>query len=361
LDAHVRNSFLYASDEQGGRARRTRIANTPEAFSNWRNELLRSGDGEVQPVRVVLESTTNSRALARLVERTWRDCASELSVQVLDARKLRIIADSVCKHDAVDARVLNELARSNLSLPTCYMPDDDEFALRELLRGRSDLVRIRTMLRNRVHAILHRRLLQTPACGLFTESGRRFLAACELDAVGRDLAERYLCLHDQLEQQIAQVQRTLQATSRAPRWRHSFALLSSMPGLGLVSGLTLLAELGDWRRFRARAAVANYAGLVPVMRSSNDKRYAGGITHRGPAQLRRVLTQSAWVAVRRVPAYQDLFERVAARRGKQVAIVGVARRMLEDAYTMLRKDESFRFVPVGTTARDPQVATSAAG
>ena len=66
-----------------------------------------------------------------------------------------------------------------------------------------------------------------------------------------------------------------------------------------------------------------------------------------------------------LPAYTELFERVARRRGRQVAIIAVARRMLEDAFTMLRKDEAFRFVPAttcaGTTACDPQVASSVAG
>ena len=67
---------------------------------------------------------------------------------MLHARKLRIIAESVNKCDRVDTNVLTELSRSNLKLPTCYMPDDEEFALREHLRARSDLVRIRTMLKN---------------------------------------------------------------------------------------------------------------------------------------------------------------------------------------------------------------------
>jgi transposase len=119
-----------------------------------------------------------------------------------------------------------------------------------------------------------------------------------------------------------------------------------MPGIGLITALTLLAELGDLKRFKSRAAVANYAGLVPVIRDSNSKHYSGGITHRGSAHLRHVLSEAAWVAVSRVPVYQALFERVAQRRGKQVAIVAVARRMLEDAVRILWKDEAFRFVPL---------------
>lgn len=346
MDVHVRNSFLHATDERGQRLGRARCSNSEAALAAFSGDVMRVVGGEVQPVRVVLESTTNSRAVQRLMQRIWEPLAERIQVDVLDARKLRIIAESVCKCDALDAQVLNRLARSNLALPVCYMPDDDEFTLRELLRGRSDLVRLRTNIKNRIHAVLHRRAIMTPKGGLFTEAGRRFLAELELDEAGRQLRDGYLAVLDDLEPRIRQATAYLRQVMRRPRWAKPAALLQTMPGIGLLAALTLLAELGDWRRFKSRAAVANYAGLVPVIRDSNSKHYSGGITHRGPSHLRAVLVQSAWAAVKRVPAYADLFERIARRRGGQVAIIAVARRILEDAYIMLRKDEAFRFVPV---------------
>ena len=367
MDVHVRNSFLHATDENGRRLAHGRCPNTLDGLAAVCDQALRAAGGELQPVYAVLESTTNSRAVQRLAREAWRSKAAAVEVDVLDARKLRIIAESVCKCDALDAQVLNRLARSNLVLPTCYIPDDEEFTLRELLRGRSDLVRLRTNVKNRIHAVLHRRAILTPKGGLFTEDGRRFLEQVELDEAGRQLIDGYLAVLDHLEQRIAIATRLLRDVMRRPRWAKPAALLQTMPGIGILAALTILAELGDWRRFKRRAAVANYAGLVPVIRDSNSKHYGGGITHRGPSHLRAVLVQCAWVAVKRVPAYQDLFERVAHRRGKQVAIVGVARRMLEDAFTILRRDEAFRFVPVvaqgcaGTTACDQSVAASVAG
>ena len=139
----------------------------------------------------------------------------------------------------------------------------------------------------------------------------------------------------------------LKDVMRSPRWAKPAALLQTMPGMGRITSLTILAELGDLSRFKSRAAVANYAGLVPVIRDSNHKHFSGGITHRGSAHLRCMLTEAAWMAVRRVPQYNAMFERLAERRGKAVAIVGIARRMLEDAMTMLWKDEAFRFAPAG--------------
>jgi transposase len=350
-DVHVRNTYFYATDEVGDRLAHGRVANSAAELNAFCADLLAHADGELQPVRFVLESTTNSRPMQRQLRVAaaavgFRDIAAD----VLDARKLRVIAESVAKCDALDARVLNQLARANLKLPTCYLPDDEEFALREHLRARSDLVRLRTMIKNRIHAVLHRRGVLAPAAGLFTAAGRAFLDEAPLDDAGRVILQQYQAALTQFDELIAASTQNLKQLQRRPRWAKPAALLMTMPGVGLITALTLLAELGDLRRFRSRAAAANYAGLVPVIRDSNTKHYAGGITHRGSAHLRAVLTEAAWTAIRRVPAYGDLFERVAGRRGKPVAIVAVARRMLEDAVRMLWKEEAFRYAPVAASA-----------
>ena len=368
MDVHVRNSFLHATDQQGHLLARGRSANSPNALAAFWTAVLDAAGGELQPARVVLEATTNSRALQRMISQAGGSVGFDVSADVVDPRKMRVIAESVSKTDALDARVLNELARANLRLPTCYVPDDEEFALREHLRARSDLVRLRTMLKNRVHAVLHRRGMLTPSGGLFTRDGRRFLTQLELDQAGREIVDRFGTLIGQIDQAVEASNAALRSLQRRPRWAKPAAILQSMPGIGLITALTILAELGDLHRFRSRAAVANYAGLVPVVRSSNAKHYSGGITRRGSAHLRWALAEAAWVAVRRVPAYQVMFERIAARKGKAVAIVAVARRMLEDAFVMLRRQEPFRFEPLrasdrpnGPGSSDSQVASSVAG
>ena len=372
-DVHVRNSYLYATDFDGRRLAHGRVPNSLPELRSFCEGLMREIGGELQPLRFVLESTTNSRPVQRLLRQAGSEVGFEdVAADVLNARKLRIIAESVAKCDAIDGRVLNQLARSNLTLPTCYMPDDEEFALREHLRARSDLVRMRTMIKNRIHSVLHRRGILTPQQGLFSKDGRKFLEQLTLDDAGRTIATHYLAALDQFETLIDQSDKDLRKVMRRERWARPAGLLQTMPGIGVITALTILAELGDLKRFKNRAAVANYAGLVPVMRDSNNKHYSGGITHCGSSHLRAVLSEAAWTAVKRVPIYQALYERIAARRGKQVAIVAVARRMLEDAVRMLWKQEAFRFVPIqldagssasdrlGTPCCDPSVATAIA-
>ena len=337
MDVHVRNSYLSVSDEAGQPLKRGRVGNTLGEMAEF---LAPFGD---QPMRVSLENTTNARAMHRLLSEYGAAAGIDLTAQVLDARKLRIIAESVTKCDRLDADVLNELTRSNLKLPTCYLPDDEVFALREHLRARSDLVKIQTMVKNRIHAVLHRRGILRPKGSLFTPAGRAWLTEIDLDEAGRSILDRHWAVLDDLRQTIKQSNGQLRILARQPRWAQPAKLLQTMPGVGLVTALTVLAELGELRRFHSRSAVSNYAGLVPVLRESNEKRYQGGITKRGPSHLRSVLVEAAWVAIRHVPRYAHQYDRIKQRRGAQTAIVAVARRILEDMFVMLKKDEAFRY------------------
>ena len=358
LDLHVRNSFLHVEDGDGRRLKRGRVGNSLAEVAEFLGAFEPRLAQRREPVRVVMESTTNSRAMYGLLHDYARAAGVELSAQVLDARKLQVIAQSVSKCDKLDAAVLAELARSNLKLPACYVPDDAVFALREHLRARADLVRIRTMLKNRVHALLHRRGLP-PAGDPFGRAGRAALAGLSLDAAGRSILDRYLAQLDAIERAVRESTRELRELScggggdggddgaGATRWRRPLALLCTMPGVGLIHGLTILAELGDIDRFRSRAAVSNWAGLVPVVRDSNQKRFAGHITRRGSAHLRATMTEAAWSAVRtggrtRCRRYGSIFNRIGRAKCKQIAIIAVARRMLEDAWMMLKRDEVFR-------------------
>jgi len=347
MDVHVRNSFLHVTDADGRVLRRGRVGNSLGQIAEFLGVL----ESQEDLMRVVLESTTNSRAICRLMYDYGRQAGIDLQAQVLDARKLRVIAESVSKCDKLDAAVLAELARSNLKLPACYVPDDEVFALREHLRARADLVRMRTMLKNRVHSVLHRRGVLNPLKDLFSVPGRQWLRELTLDDAGRSILDRYLASLDQLQETIKQSTAALTRLSRSQRWCHPAALLQTMPGVGPITSLTVLAELGDVSRFKSRASVSNYAGLVPVVRNSTDKQFSGHITRRGPAHLRGAMVEAAWTSVGRVPQYAGIFHRVSGRKGKQVAIVAVARRMLEDAWTMLTRDEVFRMRSVEADQR----------
>jgi transposase len=346
VDVHVRNLFVHAQDASGAVLTRGRCGLSLAEVAQKLGPLERLARAAGEPVKASLEATTNSRAVALLLERYGRQAGIDLTAQVLDARKLRVIAESVTKCDRLDAAVLAELTACGLRLPACHVPDADVFALREHLRCRADLVRLSTMLKNRVHALLHRRLLSPPAgADLFGLAGSAYLdsLAGTLDDAGAEALGHYRALLAAVKAELTASQKALRELARSERWKSDAAILLSVPGVGVVTAMTILAELGDYRRFARRAEVAAYAGLVPIVRDSSDKSGRGPITKRGPALLRWALIEAAHAAVRRPGVYGVLYAELAAGKPGPVAITAVARRLLEDAWTLLIKREAFRF------------------
>ena len=113
-------------------------------------------------------------------------------------------------------------------------------------------------------------------------------------------------------------------------------LLKTIPGIGDLSALTLLAELGDIRRFKRAEQVACYLGLVPREASSGGRRKLGSITKQGNSLVRWLLIQDAWQAIRYDHDLRLFFGRICIRRGRKIAIVAVARRLSEIAFNVLR-------------------------
>ena len=123
-------------------------------------------------------------------------------------------------------------------------------------------------------------------------------------------------------------------------------ILMSILGVGPVAALTFLGFIGNGDRFANASQVSYYAGLVPRVDFSGDSvHHVGHITKKGSPALRRALVQAAWSAVRTPMGshFREVYDRIAARRGKRIAIVAVARRILELMYTLMRKHELYRY------------------
>jgi transposase len=232
-------------------------------------------------------------------------------------------------------------------LPRAWLPDERVERLREMTRHRADLLSVQTKCKNELSSVLVRLGLQRPYDDIFGPQGRRWLAALEFPPVMRIQVDNWLALLDatgeRLHRMEDRIRRAIQADSV---WRQAAALLDTIPGVGQVTICTILAELGEWRRFRRRAEVASFAGLVPVSKRSADSQRYGHISKRGSKELRRVLTEIAQGVARKVPRYGQLYARVDRQKCANVAKTAVARRLIEDAWTVLMKQEPFRLLPV---------------
>jgi len=241
----------------------------------------------------------------------------------------KAIASARLKNDKVDAATLAQLLRADL-LPEAWIAPPQVRQLRAMLRHRAQLVRLRTLLRNRVHAILAGHGHGRPA-GCWSGPGRQWLAAPELPAVSREIIDGDLALMDALQQPIDRLDREVRQRAKAdPR----VTVLTQLPGVGMFTALVLLAGIGDISRFGPARKLASWAGLTPTVRGSDRTVRHGHISKQGPAWVRWVLCEAAQTA-KRHPDFAPGYEGTARRRGKKIATTAAARRLITRAYHLL--------------------------
>jgi Transposase IS116/IS110/IS902 family/Transposase len=168
------------------------------------------------------------------------------------------------KTDAVDARTLAHLLRADL-LPEAYVAPPELRELRELLRCHIGLTRLRTALKNRVHALLARQGVQHGRAELFGPRGRRFLGELSLPEPIRRRLESLLALIADFDRELAAVKREIQACAKD---EPSVSVLTQIPGVGVFIALLVLAEVGDVSRFPSARHLASWARLTPRVRNS---------------------------------------------------------------------------------------------
>ena len=341
LDLHHKNSYVKALTDEGEviAGRRLYHSNIDELWQYL-------GQFGKEKKRVVFEATANARWMERLLKED-----PTVAPVAVTPHKVRIIAETVAKTDKIDAWVLAELSKMD-ALPRAWLPDKEVEDLRELTRHRAALVRLRTRAKNQVNGVLVRRGELRPFGNIFGKLGRQCLKGVELDRVMRMQVDHWLGLIDGYDKMIGVLEAKLyREYARSDRWRKEVEILLTMPGVGKLTALTILAELGDYRRFGRRSSVSSFAGLVPSSKRSDKSCRYGKITKRGSTALRDILVEVSINAVRKVPRYGRLYARLKAAKSGNVGKVAVARQMLEDGWTMLMKEEPFRFKPMQAESR----------
>jgi transposase len=293
-----------------------------------------------EPIYAAIESMNGARFVHDQLELAgWR-------VEIADAVKVKGLAPLACKTDRIDAWVLAELARRDL-VPAIWLPDPTVRAERERARFRLHLVRHRTSLKQRIHAVLLAHGKPCPVSDLFGLAGRDLLERLELPEPWTGTVAASLQLIDELDQQIDDCERELHRLGAEHRY---VPLLVTVPGIGWVLAYTIAAEIGDISRFATPTKLTGYTGLCPRVYQSGQSDRRGALAKNGPRYLRWALIESTMHASRH-PLYRDRYQQTKQRLGKQrgakVAQVDLARRLAEAIWHMLTRNQPF--APAGAT------------
>jgi transposase len=325
----VDRDFCAVAVKEGGEVRLLgRVTTTRRQLELFARSLGRDG-------QVALEATGPANAVADILE------PHVARVVIANTRRVRAIAEAKVKTDKVDARTLCELLDAGL-LPGIWRPDAWIRALRGLLGRRERLVRSRTRAKNAVDAALRRNLKRgTPMADLFEAKGRGWLARVELPPHERRIVESCLREIDFLAQEIAALESELAELALSSE---QVKRLMTVPGVGLVSAATFVAVVGDIHRFETPKQLVGYVGLDPKVRQSGEAPARHGrISKQGSAAARHMLCEAAWVVVRTPGPLRAFHQRLAARRGPQIALVATAGKLCVLFWHLLTREQDYAF------------------
>jgi len=319
------------------------------------HELVHTGDAVEQfysalppPVTVGIESTGYSLWFHALLQRLGH------TLLVGEAAKIRAMVVRKTKTDRRDARHLLDLLKHE-RFPIVWLPDPATRDLRALVKHRLRLIRIRTMIKNGLHAIaLNQRLALGPS--LWSQRGLAQLQALELlPHTSRRRDDSLELLHwlnhriDQLDLHVA----------RAAADNPDVKRLMTHPGVGPLTALATVLILGPVTRFPNSKHVVSYIGLAPTVNASADKYRLGHISKQGSTLLRWVLGQAAPLVTRADRDLKRVYFTVLRRRGRPKAKVALARRLLIRLYVMLRDQIDYdEFCGRGRLRRRTAMSTS---
>lgn len=260
-------------------------------------------------------------------------------VEVADARRVKAVAPLACKTDRVDARVLAELCRRDL-VPALWIPSLEERELRERLRRRMHLVRLRTSAMNRIFGLGTQWGLRLSAERLRRKGGLELLAPSGMPSVWQRSIEEALAVIDLLDERIAPLEQELRPIARADP---DVALLVTIPGVGDLLAFTLAAEIADVSRFPSPGKLVGYAGMAPGVRQSGDRSTSGlPLSKAGSRTLRWAAVEAAQHAWRESNPWHQLYTDVGKRNSNNAATSAVARKVLTAAWHMLSRQQPFK-------------------
>ena len=335
LDVH--RDFCQVAIADGGRARSAgRIATSPEMLELFAQSLAPTD-------RVVMEATGNALAIARILQPYVAE------VVLAHAKQVRAISHARIKTDKIDAKVLADLLAADL-IPAVWIGDERVRMLRRLVSRRRGLVKRRTQIKNEISAALHRNLKgRNPASDPFGKKGREWIAAQQLPIDERLTVDGGLRQLDFFGDELAEIDRLIaqQVLDDADVRR-----LLTIPGIDVVTAATLVATIGDVRRFPTSRRLVGYLGLHPTIRQSgNGPARHGRLSKEGSAAARHVLVEAAWSAAKAPGPLRAFAQRTAARRGRHVATVAVARKLAVLAWHLLTRGEDYAFARPGLVRR----------
>ena len=329
LDVASKSSFVYVID---GRGKKIECKEIPTDKDGYRQYF---GDWAKKAVYVAVEAGGHTRWIHDTITQLG------INVYVVNPHKVKLIAESKKKTDKIDAKILAELLRMDGLPKRVHVATGESRELRDLLRSRQQLIKSTTNVMNHVRGLLRQEGIRLKPKALCT--GEIFSRLKESGGIPAHFVPILACYESAIAELYKQ-RRALDVVI-AGYQHEDIELLKTIPGFGEVSSKTVYAAVSTIKRFQRAKQLTSYCGLVPTVRSSGDRADYGHITREGRSEVRQMAVQSAHALLRckTIESFplRKWHERVAKRRGFKTAVVGLARKLMEIAFYVLRDRRAY--------------------
>lgn len=332
-DAHKSYSLFAGINELGQLEPSVRVEHDRNSFRQYLN-LLPPGS------MIAIESVGNWYWLIEEMEK-----AGHIPL-LTHPGKAKLMMGQINKTDKLDAYGLARLLR-NGTLPSVWIPPSELRDQRELTRMRTALVKVRTMLKNRIHATLAKYAINIPEVSdIFGVSGRRLIEThtSKLPPQTANSLKVQLRFLDQVMEHIELAEKQIGLIiTETP----DMGLLMTIPGVGPILSIVISLEVGKVERFPSAEHLASYAGTVPRIKASGGRTFYGRVRPDVNRYLKWALIEAANVIMLKQDKMShrhvvQLYRRIQRRKGHAKAIVALARHLAEATYWMLTRGEPYQ-------------------
>jgi transposase len=326
MDVHKNYLQIAVLNENGMVLDNSRVDNDLSKIAKFFDRLDHNRKG----TKIVMESSG-----------MWYNIYECLSKRHLDVRlsnptKTRAIASAKIKTDKLDAIKLADLLRGGY-IAECYVPSRQTMELRELVRHRAALVRMRTKLKNKIHSIMSMKGISISyvSTHLFTKGYIE-----KLKELNDYRINGYLSIIESLNYEINTVYKKILLHAQEDE---TARLLMTIPGIGYYSALLIVSEVGDINRFPDSYHLCSYAGLVPSTHSSGGLTYHGSITKTGSKYLRWIMLECVHAHIRneKDSNISQFYHRISKKKGNSKAAVAAAAKLLKVAYWIMKERRAY--------------------
>lgn len=247
------------------------------------------------------------------------------------------------KSDTVDCRKLGQTL-SKGQLTGIFIPSVEQQDDRGIIRVYQQLVRDQSRCKMRIRALLNFQGVVIPNDEEYKYWPKRFIQVLKDLSLTPSVKTTLALLiesYEQARKMVLQATRQVRLLSRQERHKNQIELLRSIPGIGEITALLFVTEIGDINRFPQLDQLCDYVGLVPRTHSSGEKEGVLGLTHRGNHALRESLIEASWVAIRLDPAMTMAYNEYIQRMKKNRAIIKIARKMLNRIRFVMKNQKKY--------------------